>query len=219
MRKTILPLLLFAVLLLNSCTMAIKGLAQLAVKDYSDHKDVNVSNLQLIKDSEQTTFGHLFSGKVVYLTMWKGDIKKPPYGNDPKYSELVKRFSQYPDVVFANIFAGNDNVTASGTLQLAGDAQCACRPLFLNASSKGTSFIIGKDGSLLSFKGPRPTDDLMVDYVLYESRKGVPAKKSAKRLIRGLSRNSGFKKKEMREWYSHHFNKEPGKLSFSVSTP
>lgn len=196
-----------------------KGLAQRAVKDYSDYKDVNVSGLQLVKDSKQTTFRNLYSGKVVYLTIWKDNIEKPPYNNNPKYSELINRFKQYPDVVFTSVYAGNGHDTTLAALQLAGKPQPDYDPLFFNTNPAGTSFIIGRDGSLLSFKGPRPTDDLLVDYVLYEARNGVPAKKSAKKLIRGLHPNSGFKKKEMREWYTQHFHKEPGKLSFSVSSP
>lgn len=219
MRKTLVLFLLFAILLSNSCIVAIKGLAQLAVKGYGDYKDVNVSDLQIVKDSKQTTFGNLYFGKVVYLTIWKDNIKKPPYNNNAKYSELVNRFKQYPDVVFANIYAGNTRDTTLATLQLAGKLQPDYNPLFFNTSPGGTSFIIGKDGSLLSFKGPRPSDDLLVDYVLYEARNGVPAKKSAKKLIRELHRNSVFKKKEMREWYTHHFHKEPGSLSFSVTSP
>jgi len=77
------------------------------------------------------------------------------------------------------------------------------------SSAKGTSFIIGKDGTVLGFRGPKPTDDLLVDYVLYESRKGVPAEKSAKSLIRGINSNSRFKNRKFWEWYLHHFNKEP----------
>ncbi len=211
-------LLLIAFLFLSSCTVFVKSLARLAVKDYSDYRDVNISNIQVIKDSKQKSFGELFPGKVVYLTVWRGNVKKPPYDNNPKYLALVQRFSQYPDVAFTNLFICDCNDTTSSVLRLAGKTPAVFSPLY-TSSAGGTSFIIGKDGTVLAFRGPKPTDDLLVDYVLYESRKGVPAEKSAKSLIRGINSNFRFKKKELREWYFHHFNKEPVNLSFSVSTP
>jgi|GEM_PF-5490383 len=39
-------LLLIAFLLFSSCTIAVKSLARLAVKDYSDYSDVNVSSIR-----------------------------------------------------------------------------------------------------------------------------------------------------------------------------
>lgn len=211
-------ILLIAFLCPSSCTIAVKSLARLAVKDYGDYSDVSVSDIQVINDSKQTPFGQLFPGKVVYLTVWRGKINETPYHNNPKYSALVQRFSKYPDVAFANLLICDCNDTTSSGLRLAGKTPAVFSPMN-TSSAEGTSFIIGKDGTVLGFRGPKPTDDLLVDYVLFESRKGVPAEKSAKRLIRGINSNSRFKKRELREWYAHHFNKEPLNLSFSVSTP
>ncbi|MNV92297.1 hypothetical protein D3C71_1868760 [compost metagenome] len=79
-------------------------------------------------------------------------------------------------------------------------------------------FIIGKDGKMLAFKGPKAQDHTLVDYVLYEARNGVDGTSAAKTLIRGVNSEQKFKTQLLKDWYQGHFNKNPEKVNFSVSS-
>ena len=207
----ILPLCLMA----SSCTMMVKGIAKLAVKDYNDYTHTNISNIQLIDaKGNKKQFNNLFTGKTVYLYAW--DNKRLSAAQEKSYRLLQDRFAKYPDVVFANLNIGSD--TASNAFKLADDASSAEFRKTLKINDPA-SLIIGKDGSILAYKGPKPDDKIVVDYVLYEARNGVNGTKSAKRLIKGVNKHEKFKTDQLRDWYSTHFSKSPDdKLSFSIST-
>ena len=207
----ILPLCLMA----SSCTMMVKGIAKLVVKDYNDYTHINISNIQLIDaKGNKKQFNELFTGKTVYLYAW--DNKRLSVEQEKSYRLLQERFAKYPDVVFANLNIGSD--TASNAFKLADDDATS---KFRNLLKIGdpAPFIIGKDGAILAYKGPKPADNILVDYVLYEARNGENGTKSAKQLIKGVNGNEQFKTAKLRDWYSNHFSKSPDeKLSFSVST-
>lgn len=209
----ILPLCLVA----SSCTMMVKGLAKMVVKDYNDYTSTNIGNIQLVDEKgNKQLFSNLFAGKTVYLYVWENKNNRPPAAKEKPYSELQERFAKYPDVVFANLYIGTD--TASNTYKLDHNAASEEFRKILKLSNPAP-FIIGKDGAILAYKGPKPVDKILVDYVLFEARNGENGTKSAKRLIKGVNGNQSFKSAKLSDWYTSHFNKVPDeKLSFSVSS-
>ena len=220
----LLPLCLFH----GSCTMVVKTLAKSVAKSYDDQKNMNLSSLVLKdKDGASKTFGNLFAGKTVYMYVWKLNPLFPPADKDSMYVALKKRFVKYDDVVFINLYNGN----VAGDWQQALDqknkgvrsyqlADDDANKEFRDLMGPSTSpQIIGKDGAWLSLKGPKPSDKLTVDYVLYQARTGVNGTKSAKKLISGINSNVHFKDPKLVAWYEQHFGKQPpaGKLSASIS--
>lgn len=207
----ILPLCLMA----SSCTMMVKGIAKLAVKDYNDYTSMNIASIQLVdQKGNKKQFNNIFAGKTVYLYAW--DNKRLSAEQEKSYLMLQERFAKYPDVVFANLYIGSD--TASNAFKLTNDASSSEFREILKINDPA-SLIIGKDGSILAYKGPKPNDKILVDYVLYEARNGVNGTKSAKQLIKGVNKHEKFKPAKLRDWYSNHFGKNPDdKLSFSIST-
>lgn len=207
----IIPLCVFT----SSCTMMVKGIAKLVVKDYNDYTHTNVSNIQLVDAKGTTqTFGDLYNGKTVYLYVW--DSKQLTAEQEQSFQSLKQRFAKYPDVVFANLYLGSDTVANANKLVNNASSNEFKEIVKINDPAP---FIIGKDGSILAYKGPKPNDKIVVDYVLYQARTGENGTKSAKRLIRGVDRNEQFKSDQLVDWYTNHFGKVPGdKLSFSLSS-
>lgn len=208
--------------------MVIKGLSKSIANKYQDHSDLNVSSFTLIdKKGNKKTFADLYTGKTVYFYTWSGETNKAPGPKDQNYIDLKKHFEKYPDVVFAQFYIGDDqeawlsDAEKSGipnNYQLVHDAASQD---FRNALKESTRvpFIIGKNGEMLAFKGPKPNDKLLVNYVLYEARNGVNGTKSAKQLIRGINSNRKFKNQKLRDWYADHFNADPNEqLSVSISS-
>jgi len=228
MRKLLYLFLLPLCLSHTSCTMVVKSLAKSVAKNYDNHKDMNLSNLVLKdKDGTTQTFGKLFAGKTVYMYVWKLNQLLPPADKDSMFVALKKRFIKYNDVVFINLYNGN---VAGDWQQVLDQKNKGVRSYQLADNDVNEEFrdlmgpstspqIIGKDGTLLSFQGPKPTDKLVVDYVLYQARTGVNGTKSAKKLISGINSNVRFKDPKLIEWYEMHFGKMPpaGKLSGSIS--
>ena len=206
----ILALCLFS----SSCTMMVKGIAKLLVKDYNDYTDTNVSDIQIIDNHGSIrSFGSLYKGKTVYLYVWENT--KPSVQQEKSYRLLQERFAKYPDVVFASLYTGSDT---SSVNKLGRDASSDKFRNILKISNPAP-FIIGKDGSILAYKGPKPDDKIIVDYVLYQAMAGVNGTKSAKRFIRGVNGNNQFKSRELTEWYTGHFGKAPDeKLNMSLSS-
>lgn len=226
MKKLLYLLLFTAFLSQSSCTMMIKGIAKKMVKKYDDHSDMNVSDFQLKdKNGKVHSYADLLAGKTVYLYTWADTSNRPP--NDKNYKELMARFSAYPDVVFADLFIGTDEKSwldfvkkHPGTASYYLVKNDISNP-FLNALEGSTlvPFIIGKDGKILSFKGPKPQDKIVVDYILYEARDGVNGSASGKKLIKGVNSAQKFKTEELNDWYKKHFKvKEIDKLSFGISS-
>lgn len=210
--------LLFLCALFSSCTLVLKGLARAVVKDYDNYTTINLSNLQLIDPAgKQRSFSESFAGKTVYLYLWADSSKKAPDTKNKKYNALKQRFEKYPDVVFANLALCSDCKDISDSYRLVIDESSAEFRSILNLTD-AAPFIIGKHGNILAFKGPKPSDDLLVDYVLYQSRKDVEGSTSARKLIRGVNSKSRFKTRELREWYANHFNKDPNLFDFNFST-
>lgn len=217
MKKLLYLLILPICLTTSSCTMMVKGLVKLVVKDYNDHTDTYISGIQVADEKgKKQLFGELFAGKTVYLYVWKDKKNRPPADQEKNYSALQQRFAKYPDVAFANLYIGSD--TVSNSYQLVNNASSEEFRRILKLNEKAP-FIIGKDGSILAYKGPKPSDNIVVDYVLFEARNGVNGTKSAKRLIKGVNSNEELKSPELREWYANHFNKAAdGRMSFSISS-
>jgi hypothetical protein len=210
--------LLCLCLLLSSCTLVLKGLARAVVKDYDNHTHVDLSDVQLTdKDGKQRSFGELFAGKVVYLYIWRDSNKMPPNNKDKKYKALKERFAKYPDVVFADLSVCNDCNNLSDSYRLVTD-NSSCEFCSILNISDAAPFIIGKDGKILAFKGPKPSDDLLVDYVLYQARNNINGTESSRKLISGVNKNSRFKTRRLREWYVNHFNQDPDSFTFSFSS-
>ncbi|KQC00412.1 hypothetical protein AQF98_13105 [Pedobacter sp. Hv1] len=197
--------------------MMVKGLAKLVVKDYNDHTNTYISGIQVTDEKgKKQLFGELFAGKTVYLYVWKDKKNRPPADQEKTYHALQQRFAKYPDVVFANLYLGSD--TAANSYQLVNNASSEEFRRILKLNEKAP-FIIGKDGSILAYKGPKPGDNIVVDYVLFEARNGMNGTKAAKKLIRGVNGDEEFKSPELQEWYTNHFNKAPeGRMSFSISS-
>jgi hypothetical protein len=193
-------------------------MARVVVKDYDNHTNVNLSHLQLIDPTgQQQSFDKVFAGKAVYLYVWREHNRMPPGDTDHKYRALQKRFEKYPDVVFAKLSVCSDCKDVSDSYRLIIDKSSAAFRSILNLSGPAP-FIIGKEGQLLAFKGPKPGDDLLVDYVLYQSRNGIDGTRSGKKLIRGVDRHSEFKSQHLREWYVNHFNQDPDSFDFNFSS-
>ncbi|RYF14837.1 MAG: hypothetical protein EOO42_17530 [Flavobacteriales bacterium] len=215
MKKIIYLFILPLCLVASSCTMMVKGIAKLVVKDYNDYTDTNIANLQFAdaKGNSQT-FGNLHKGKTVYLYVW--DAKKLSSDQEQSYKLLKERFAKYPDVAFANLYLGTD--TSSNAYKLVSSNSSQDFRNILKVSEPAP-FIIGKDGAILAYKAPKPNDKLVVDYVLFQARSGENGTKAAKRLIRGVNRNEQFKSDQLVDWYTNHFGKAPGeKLSISLSS-
>jgi len=201
----------------SSCTLMVKGLAKLVVKEYNDHTDIKLSDLE-ITDAEGKTqlLSEAFKGKTVYLYLWKNESSTPPDENSKDYKELKQRFAKYPDVVFANLYIGTSTSVKSYKVV---DNDYSKQILSVLSLQNAAPFIIGKEGSVLSYKGPKPSDRTLVDYVLFEANKGENGTKSAKKLIRGVNGKQKFKSQELITWYTHHFEKAPDEsLHFGVST-
>ena len=207
----ILPLCIMA----SSCTMMVKGIAKLVVKDYNDFTNTHITNIQLVDEAgNNQSFGNLYNGKTVYLYIW--DSKRLSAEQEKDLILLKQRFAKYPDVVFSNLYIGTD--TVSNAYKLGDDASSAQFRNILKINDPAP-FIIGKDGSILSYKGPKPNDKILVDYVLYEARNGENGTKAAKQLIKGVDKHEKFKTAKLRDWYTNHFGKNPDdKLSFSLSS-
>ena len=210
----------------SSCSPIIKGLIKSVANNYDDQKEMNVSSLQLTDSKGKTSsLGDLYAGKTVYMYVWKLSQLVPPGDSDSAYVGLKRRFAKYDDVVFINVYTGdkkddsklgaelkNKNVESYSLTK--DDNNTAFRELLGPSTSPQ---IVGKDGFILGFKGPRPTDKLVVDYALFEARSGINATKSTKKLIKGMNRE-GIKDAELNTWYEGHFGKKAGKdLSISIS--
>lgn len=196
------------------------------VNKYDDHTDMNVSSFRLKDPKEQVhSFADLYSGKTVYLYTWAETKSGPPH--DKNYEDLKARFAAYPDVVFADLYIGSDENAwldfgkkqpGHNSFLLIKDA--ASKP-FLTALEGSTvvPFIIGKDGQILSFKGPKPQDKIVVDYILFQARNGVDGTTSGKKLIKGVNTKQKFKTQELNDWYKKHFKvNEIDNLSFGISS-
>ncbi|SFA38553.1 hypothetical protein SAMN04488511_101232 [Pedobacter suwonensis] len=215
MKKSFYFLIFSICILASSCTMMVKGIAKLVVKNYNDYTSTHISDIQIVDlNGKHQTFGSLYNGKTVYLYVWKD--KKLSEQQEKAYLLLKERFAKYPDVVFTKLCIGSDST--SNTNRLVNNTSSADFRNILNISDPAP-FIIGKDGAILSYKGPKPEDKIIVDYVLYQAMNGEDGTKSAKRFIRGINGNSQFKSDKLIEWYTNHFGKAPeGKLSMSLSS-
>lgn len=227
MRKLLYLLLLPLSMLNSSCTMMVKSLSKSVAKNFDEQIDRNISGLILKdKDGKSQTFGSLFAGKTVYLYVWKSNILLPPGDKDSAYVSLKRRFYKYEDVVFINLYNGD---TAEDWQQVLASKNKGVKSYQLSADAVNQDFkdlmgpstspqIIGKDGFILSFKSPKPTDKLLVDYALYKARSGQNGTVSANQLIKGINSDLHFKDKKLTEWYELHFGKKPeGKLAVSIS--
>jgi hypothetical protein len=214
MKKSTYLFILALCVLSSSCTMMVKGIAKLLVKDYNDYTDTYISDIQLVNaDGSNHSFGSLYRGKTVYLYVWGN--KKLSVQQEKSYRLLKERFAKYPDVVFADLYVGSDT---SSTNKLGDDASSAKFHKILEIGDPAP-FIIGKDGAILAYKGPKPDDKIIVDYVLYQAMGGENGTKSAKRFIRGINGNDQFKSPKLIEWYTSHFGKAPDhKLNMSLSS-
>ncbi|MCX2451090.1 hypothetical protein OQX61_07375 [Pedobacter sp. PLR] len=225
--KKLLYLLLFTTCISqSSCTMIIKSMGKSLVKKYDDHTDMNVSSFQVMDNKGKVhSFSEIYTGKTVYLYTWENTKNGPPH--DKNYDDLKARFASYPDVVFADLYIGSDEKSwldfvkkhsATNSLFLVKDAVSSP---FLTALEGSTvvPFIIGKDGEILSFKGPKPQDKILVDYILFQTRNGVDGTASGKKLIKGVNSAQKFKTEELNDWYKKHFKvNEIKDLSFGISS-
>ncbi len=228
MRKLLYVLLLPLCMLNSSCTMMVKGLSKSIAKKYDDQKDRNISDLVLSgKEGKSQTFASLFAGKTVYLYVWKLDSSLPPGDADSAYFSLKQRFMKYEDVVFVNLYSGDQsedwkkiiNLKNKGvrSYQLTDDAVNKDFKDLMGSSVSPQ--IISKEGVILSFRGPKPTDKLLVDYALYQARTGQTGTKSAKQLIKGINSDLHFKEPKLTDWYERHYGKkQAGKLAVSISS-
>jgi hypothetical protein len=223
MKKLI--LLLFPLLLMQqSCVIVIKGLARSVTDNYDDQANKNLSAIQLESVSGNSgSFAERFAGKTVYAMVYNSPLQEPPSTGMADYAALKERFQPYDDVVFIQVYTGSSSQYWTGfSGKKAGSSEFYRLKSFsvLHWSDLGDSpqaLIIGKDGQVLGYKGPKPNDKILVDYVLCEARNGVNASTSAKALIRDVNRYEHFKSEEMRRWYSGHFKKSPKDMSFSIS--
>jgi hypothetical protein len=211
-------LLLCLCLVASSCTLVIKGLGRAVIRDYDKYKNLDLTNVHIIDTTgRQRIFAEVFAGKAVYLYVWKEQNKLAPNDKDKKYKALKQRFEKYPDVVFAELSLCTDCKNNSYSNRLVMDESSAELRSVLDLTDPAP-FIIGKNGQMLAFKGPKPSDDLLVDYVLYQSRNGIDGTKSGKKLIRGVNSHSRFKTRHLREWYTKHFNQDPTSFDFNFSS-
>lgn len=193
----------------------VKGFAKLLVKDYNDYTSTHISDIQIVnQNGKSETFGNLYPQKTVYLYVWGN--KKLSEQQEKSYLLLKERFAKYPDVVFATLYVGSD--TTLNTNRLVNNASSAEFREILKLGDPAP-FIIGKDGAILAYKGPKPDDKIIVDYVICQAMKGEDGTKSAKRFIRGVNGNSQFKSDKLIEWYTGHYGKAPAnKLPMSLSS-
>lgn len=228
MKKSLIPLLLLSILFCNSCTTIIKTMAKSAANNYNDHLDFQNNGLILEDQSGKTaSFAELFPGKAVYMYIWKSPILLPPDDREPKYAGLKSRFEKYDDVVFINVYTGNkeedwkliDSLKQSRVKSYrltAAPANNAFRELYEVSTSPQ---IIGKNGHTLGFKGPKPSDELVVDYALFGARTGKNATESINVLIKNVDKDQRFKSEELKTWYRDHFGKDPEqKISATISS-
>jgi len=215
MKKSTYLLILALCVFTSSCTMMVKGFAKLLVKDYNDYTSTHISDIQIVnQNGKSETFGNLYPQKTVYLYVWGN--KKLSEQQEKSYLLLKERFAKYPDVVFATLYVGSD--TTLNTNRLVNNASSAEFREILKLGDPAP-FIIGKDGAILAYKGPKPDDKIIVDYVICQAMKGEDGTKSVKRFIRGVNGNSQFKSDKLIEWYTGHYGKAPAnKLPMSLSS-
>lgn len=227
MKKLFYASLILLSLFQSSCTMVIKGLVKTVVKGYNNHTEMNVSSFQLAdQEGKKHSFASLYAGKTVYFYVWASKSNRPPGEKNEDYIALKKRFAKYSDVVFTDFYIGTDQAawTADDQKNTGQNSYFLVRDeaskKFFAALKESTMvpFIIGKDGKMLAFKGPKAQDHTLVDYVLYEARNGVDGTAAAKTLIRGVNSEQKFKTQLLKDWYQGHFNKSPEKVNFSVSS-
>lgn len=225
--KKLLYLLILPLYLSNSsCTMVVKSLSKSISKNYDDQKERNISGLVLTDEAGKSqTFASLFAGKAVYLYGWKSGILLPPGDKDSAYVSLKRRFVKYDDVVFVNLYNGDKAEDLKKVLEL---KNRGVKSYQLSADAANQDYrdlmgistspqIIGKDGTLLSFQGPMPSDKIFVDYALYQARNGQDGTKSSNQLIKGINSKLHFKNRKLADWYELHYGKKPGKLAVSIS--
>jgi len=226
--KRLLYILLIPVLLSeSSCTMIIKGMGKSIAKAYDDQKDLNINNLEVAdQNGKAARFGDLYAGKTVYMYVWRHTTLLPADDTNADYKALKSRFEKYNDVVFINLYTGEteDDWKQATTLK-----NNAVKAYHLSAKSINADFrelmssstspqIIGKNGFILGFKGPRPADKLVVDYALFQARSGENATEATKTLIKGINSEQHFKNDQLTTWYESHYGKKPeGKLNVSIS--
>lgn len=228
MKKLLYLLILPLALMNSSCSMMVKGLSKTVANKYDDHKDVSISDLLLTdKDGKEQKLSALYAGKVVYLYVWKHIPLLPPGDENEDYNGLKTRFAKYNDVVFINVYTGEKDSEWQEALVLKNKGVTAYK---LSAKPENDEFktlvgsasaaqLIGKDGRILGFNGPNPSNSVIVDYALDKARTGEDATKSSKTLIKGLNSDYNFKKPELTEWYTKHFGKKPdGKVAFRITS-
>ncbi|QNK62401.1 hypothetical protein H7F33_17950 [Pedobacter sp. PAMC26386] len=207
--------------------MVVKGLAKAVAKSYDDHSNMNLSPLVLTDtNGKSSTLSSLFAGKTVYMYIWKQPQNLPPGEDNMDYRNLKKRFAKYSDVVFINVYTGSTEQDWKQILKLKNPEVSAyhlssvpVNNAFSTLMQNSTSpQILGKDGKLLGFKGPKPTDKIVVDYALYQARNGTDATTATKTLIKGIDSKSQFKNKKLADWYETHYGQKPSeKLNISIS--
>jgi len=226
MKKLLYVLLLCFCLFNSSCTMVVKSLSKSIAKNYDDQTERNISGLVLTDEAGKSqTFASLFAGKTVYLYGWKSGLLLPPGDKDSAYVSLKRRFIKYDDVVFINLYNGEKPEDWKKVLelknkgvksyQLAADAENQDYRDLMGISTSPQ--IIGKNGTILSFQGPMPTDKIFVDYTLYQARNGQDGTASSTQMIKGINSKLHFKNRKLADWYQLHYGKKPGKLAVSIS--
>lgn len=217
MKKINFSFLLLTLLFSSSCSTVVRQVAKSAANNYDDQLDRQINSLKLEDvQGKVMTFGELFSGKIVYLYVWKSPILLPPDDQDEAYRNLKSRFVRYDDVVFLNLYTGDKaadwKLTAAreqkdvGVYRLAADAaNTEFRELYGISTSPQ---IIGKNGHILGFKGPKPADRIVVDYALEQARQGINATESSRKLIRSANAQRGSEIEHLRTWYQAHFGEE-----------
>jgi hypothetical protein len=228
MKRRLLYVLLFPLLLHSSCTMMVKGLAKSVAGNYDNQTAVNVADLNLKDENGNSApFRQLFPEKTVYMYVWEHKELLPPGDENPAYVALKNRFAKYDDVVFINLYTGNTENDWQQIIKLKNNGVKAYRlspdavnnafRALVNASTSPQ--IIGKDGRILGYKGPKPTDKLVIDYALFQARQGQNATASTKTLIKGINSERHFKDRHLEDWYENHFGKKAeGKLSVTISS-
>lgn len=228
MKKLLYLLILPVVLMNSSCSMMIKGIGKKIANHYDDQKTTNISALSLVdKSGKEQKFADAFAGKVVYLYVWKHTPLLAPGDENKDYTALKKRFTKYDDVVFINVYTGDKpeewQQMLDKKIEGVKSYKLSDKPeneSFKNLMGSSTSpHIIGKDGLILGYNGPYPTDKTIVDYALFHARSGQDATKSAKNFMKSLNSDFRFKNKDTEAWFINQFGKKPeGKVPFSISS-
>ena len=199
-----------------------KKIAKNIAKEYKvTGPDSSLSRLNLAdRNGKRKTFEQLFSGKILYVGLIQ-DLKQLDQYNS-SLLDLKKRFQDNPKVMFINLYVGKTQAISFPDSLIQGfrlikDEQS--KFLFSRNTKMVDYLIVNKNGMISCNNAPKPTDRILVDYLIHQASLGHLGYPSTIDIINEVG-DKKYNNANFSNWYNKHFH-EPfnGKLSFTISEP